>query len=164
MQFLRLSWHACVFAFATGISVAGAVAADAACGDRFKMIAWPGGSLPNEALVLEHFAGGDVILTGAQVIKAQPSTDQHNRPVVAFRMSAEGARLFGEYTAAHIGEPIAIVFDDRLYSTPFIREAIFGGSGMVSGLKSVAEAQDMAVAIASQACADAPKKDPATGS
>lgn len=135
---------------------AGHVRAEAACDERFKLIGWPGGAREAKELTLAHFEGGKVIATGADVVEARPSFDYNDNPAVMFRMSAAGARAFGEHTRAHIGEPIGIVFDGRLITAPRVMEPILGGNGMVTGQFTVAEATDMAAAIAGTACAGAP--------
>ena len=40
-----------------------------------------------------------------------------------------GARKFGAYTAANIGQPFAIILDNEVISAPVIRDAITTGSG-----------------------------------
>src|SRR5690606_33015084 len=56
---------------------------------------------------------------------------QTGGPIVSFSFNAEGAKLFGELTSAHIGEYMAIVLDNVVQSAPVIRSAITGGNGMI---------------------------------
>jgi protein-export membrane protein SecD len=74
-----------------------------------------------------------VLFSGDQVTSANVATDQQGKRVVAFRLADEGAKLFGTYTAAHIGEFFAIVLDGNVISAPSINSAITGGSGQITG-------------------------------
>ena len=45
------------------------------------------------------------VVTGEELVDAQPSFDQNGRPAVSFRFNPSGARKFGDYTADNIGSP-----------------------------------------------------------
>ena len=51
------------------------------------------------------------VVTGEDLVDAQPSFDQNGGPAVSFRFNTAGARRFGDYTAENIGSPFAIVLD-----------------------------------------------------
>lgn len=87
------------------------------------------------------------VVTGEQLVDAQPSFDQNGRPAVNFRFNPQGARAFGEYTAQNIGEPFAIVLDDEVISAPVIQSAIPGGSGIITGNFTVESSTDLAVLL-----------------
>ena len=87
-----------------------------------------------------------VMVSGENLIDAQP-TFQQNEPVVSFRFDAAGGRRFGEATSQNVGKHLAIVLDDQVISAPQIREPILGGSGVITGGFSVAEAQDLALLL-----------------
>jgi len=86
-----------------------------------------------------------VMVSGENLIDAQPSFDQYNRPVVSFKFDSLGARKFGEATRTNVNKPFAIVLDGKVISAPVINEPIMGGSGQISGNFSVQEAQDLAL-------------------
>lgn len=67
-----------------------------------------------------------------------------NEPVVTMRMNAEGARRWAKITEENVGNSIAIVLDDLVYSAPNINEKIGGGSSQISGNFTLTEAQDLA--------------------
>src|SRR6056297_621347 len=67
------------------------------------------------------------VVTGDELVDAQPAFDQNGRPAVNFRFNPAGARDFGDYTAANIGNPFAIVLDDEVISAPVIQSHIPGG-------------------------------------
>ncbi|MBQ0802888.1 MAG: protein translocase subunit SecD [Sulfitobacter litoralis] len=87
------------------------------------------------------------VVTGEQLVDAQPSFDQTGRPAVSFRFDTTGARKFGTYTAENIGAPFAIVLDDEVISAPTIQSAIPGGSGIITGNFTVEESTNLAVLL-----------------
>ncbi len=87
------------------------------------------------------------VVTGEELTNAQPAFDQNNRPSVEFQFDAQGARAFGEYTAANIGKPFAIVLDDEVISAPVIQSAIPGGRGIITGQFTVEESTNLAVLL-----------------
>ncbi len=87
------------------------------------------------------------VVSGEDLVDAQPAFDQNGRPAVNFRFNPSGARKFGDYTAQNIGQPFAIVLDDEVISAPVIQSAIPGGSGIITGNFSVEESTDLAVLL-----------------
>lgn len=87
------------------------------------------------------------VVTGEQLVDAQPAFDQNNRPAVNFRFNPAGGRAFGLYTAANIGSPFAIVLDNEVISAPVIQSHISGGSGIITGRFSVEETTRLAVLL-----------------
>jgi preprotein translocase subunit SecD len=88
------------------------------------------------------------VVTGDDLTDSQPSFDQQTgQPVVTFRFDPTGARAFGEYTAANVGAPFAIVLDNEVISAPVIRQAITGGSGQISGNFTVESSTELAVLL-----------------
>ena len=87
-----------------------------------------------------------VEVSGESLIDAQP-TYQQNEPVVSFRFDTAGGRKFGNVTREHVGELLAIVLDDKVISSPRIREPILGGSGVISGSFTVQTANELAVLL-----------------
>jgi len=87
------------------------------------------------------------VVTGEELVDAQPAFDQNGRPAVNFRFNPSGARKFGDYTAENIGSPFAIVLDDEVISAPVIQSHISGGSGIITGDFSVEESTNLAVLL-----------------
>jgi preprotein translocase subunit SecD len=87
------------------------------------------------------------VVSGDDLVDAQPSFDQNGRPAVSFRFNTTGARKFGEYTGAHVGEPFAIVLDKQVISAPTIQTAITGGSGIITGNFTVEASTNLAVLL-----------------
>ena len=87
------------------------------------------------------------VVTGEDLVDAQPSFDQNGRPAVTFRFNTSGARRFGDYTAENIGSPFAIVLDDEVVSAPVIQSHIPGGSGIITGNFTIEESTNLAVLL-----------------
>ncbi len=87
------------------------------------------------------------VVTGEELVDAQPAFDQNGRPAVNFRFNPGGARKFGEYTSANIGAPFAIVLDNEVVSAPTIQSAITGGSGIITGNFTLEESTNLAVLL-----------------
>ncbi|MDB6182421.1 protein translocase subunit SecD [Paracoccus fistulariae] len=87
------------------------------------------------------------VVSGEELVDALPGTDQNGQPSVDFRFNPSGARKFGDFTAANVGQPFAIVLDNEVISAPTIRDAIRGGSGQISGSMGYDEANRLAVLL-----------------
>ncbi|MEC8292141.1 MAG: protein translocase subunit SecD [Pseudomonadota bacterium] len=87
------------------------------------------------------------VVTGEELVDAQPAFDQNGRPAVNFRFNTTGARKFGDYTAENIGNPFAIVLDGEVISAPVIQSHIPGGSGIITGNFTVEESTNLAVLL-----------------
>jgi preprotein translocase subunit SecD len=87
------------------------------------------------------------VVTGEELVDAQPSFDQNGAPAVSFRFNTSGARKFGDYTAENIGALFAIVLDDEVVSAPTIQSHIPGGSGIITGNFDVEESTRLAVLL-----------------
>ena len=89
----------------------------------------------------------EAVVSGEDLVDAQPAFDQNNRPAVNFRFGPAGARVFGDYTAANIGKPFAIVLDGAVISAPVIQSHIPGGSGIITGSFTVEQSTELAVLL-----------------
>ncbi|PRX37901.1 preprotein translocase subunit SecD [Meinhardsimonia xiamenensis] len=87
------------------------------------------------------------VVTGEDLVDAEPAFDQNGRPAVHFRFNPTGARKFGRYTAENVGSPFAIVLDNEVISAPVIREPIPGGSGQITGNFTVEESTQLAILL-----------------
>jgi preprotein translocase subunit SecD len=89
-----------------------------------------------------------VLVSGGDLTDAQPGFDQRSgEPVVNFRFNTSGARKFSQATTENVGQPFAIVLDNKVISAPVIREPITGGSGQISGSFTVQTANDLAILL-----------------
>ncbi|WP_054008578.1 protein translocase subunit SecD [Cypionkella psychrotolerans] len=94
-----------------------------------------------------YIVADEPVVSGEELTDAQPSFDQNSRPAVSFKFNVSGARKFGEYTSANIGQPFAIVLDDKVISAPTIQSAIQGGSGIITGNFTLEESTNLAVLL-----------------
>ena len=75
-----------------------------------------------------------VLVSGSELSDAQPGFDQRTgEAIVSFKFNTSGARKFAQATADNVGQPFAIVLDNKVISAPVIREPITGGQGQISG-------------------------------
>ncbi len=103
-------------------------------------------ALPDDSgfpIVIESRA----LVSGEDLIRAEPSFDQMNQPVVTFQFNNRGARAFGRATQANIGQRFAVVLDGKVITAPVIRSAILGGSGQIEGGFTVESASDLAALL-----------------
>lgn len=87
------------------------------------------------------------VVTGEDLVDARPEFDQNGRPAVGFRFDPTGARAFGDYTAANVGQLFAIVLDREVISAPRINQHIPGGSGIITGNFTVETSTNLAVLL-----------------
>ena len=66
-----------------------------------REVIYPSMDEPGTYYILEQTP----VVTGEQLVDAQPDFDQNNRPAVSFRFNPAGGRAFGLYTAENIGSP-----------------------------------------------------------
>jgi preprotein translocase subunit SecD len=86
------------------------------------------------------------VVTGRDLRNARRSQDQYNQPAVSFSLNPDGAKKFGAYTSAHIGDRMAIVLDNKVRSAPVIRGSITD-SGIIEGSFTVQSAEDLALVL-----------------
>ena len=87
------------------------------------------------------------LVAGENLVDAQQSFDQGGLPVISFKFDSAGARKFGDATSKNVGRRFAIVLDNKIISAPVIRDAILGGSGIISGNFTVESARDLALLL-----------------
>ncbi len=86
----------------------------------------------------------EVALDGKHVQSAEVRSDQYTgQPQVCFNLDGEGTTIFGEFTAAHINDYMAIVSDNKVKSNARINEAINTGSVSLTGAFSQEEANNI---------------------
>ena len=86
----------------------------------------------------------EVALDGKHVQSAEVRSDQYTgQPQVCFNLDGEGTTIFGEFTAAHVNDYMAIVSDNKVKSNARINEAINTGSVSLSGAFSQEEANNI---------------------
>jgi preprotein translocase subunit SecD len=88
------------------------------------------------------------LLTGDYLTNAEVRIDSRdNRPYVSLSFNDTGAKIFEQITGDHVGEHLAIVLDNNVYSAPVIKDRIGGGNAMIEGQFTMDEAKDLAVVL-----------------
>lgn len=116
---------------------------DAGASPGARNLLLPSMDEPNTYYIVEE----SPVVTGEELTDAQPAFDQNGRPAVNFRFNPSGARKFGDYTAANIGQPFAIVLDNQVISAPVIQGHIPGGSGIITGSFTIEDSTNLAVLL-----------------
>lgn len=97
-----------------------------------------------ELVALKAGKGGKAPLGGDVITDARDDFDKIKGSVVSMTMNAEGAKTWEKLTRDNIGNAIAIVLDNQVYSFPNVPGAITGGSSEITGGFSPEEAKDLA--------------------
>ena len=94
---------------------------------------------------------GEVVLQGTDIKDAQPATQQNDmgnkETVVVLTLTDEAKESFAEYTSAHIGDRLPIVYDGAVINSPTIQSAITGGEATITNMSSYEEADELASII-----------------
>lgn len=87
------------------------------------------------------------VMTGRDLKTVGVATDQLGSYQIDFTLSTEGSTIFGDHTAANVGQYLTIVLDKEVISSPRIETAIYGGAGTISGQFTPEEANAFAVQL-----------------
>jgi preprotein translocase subunit SecD len=88
------------------------------------------------------------VMTGAALDQVDVVTDNTTGQfAIAFTLTSDGARIFGDHTSTHIQQYLAIVLDKKVISSPVIQNAITTGQGQISGRFTVEEANQLAIQL-----------------
>lgn len=91
---------------------------------------------------------GPALISNADVASAEISMDQNSgRPAVFVRLTDDGGRRFGFITSASLSELLAIAIDGTVQSAPRVMSPILGGSMVIQGNFSVADAAGLAAML-----------------
>jgi len=88
---------------------------------------------------------GTASLTGETISNATASLNERAEPEVSMQMNSTGSRVWARMTRENIGNKIAIVLDNYVFSAPFVQGEIPNGSSSISGgFETIEEAKDLA--------------------
>jgi len=95
---------------------------------------------------------GKVVIDGSHIANAQAGTIQDqttglNEYVVQLTLNNKGTKKFAKATEKFVGQPISIVYDGEVISSPTVNEAITTGEAQISGQKDYKEAEELASTI-----------------
>ena len=99
-----------------------------------------------------YLVSKQVELTGDNINSAQAGFSHNdNRPAVDLTLDNAGSRIFGDLTSANKGKIMAMVLIDQgkseVITAPRINEPILGGRVQITGMESVAAANDVALLL-----------------
>jgi preprotein translocase subunit SecD len=100
----------------------------------------------------QAYTMGPVLITGAAIAKATAvyqSATQTSGSVgwqIDFRTTKQGASEYGQVTAAHIGDALAIILDRQVESAPTVQGQITS-EGQITGRFTESEAKDLALVL-----------------
>ncbi|HWR40968.1 MAG TPA: protein translocase subunit SecD [Patescibacteria group bacterium] len=128
-------------------------------GDRRIIVELPGVKDPEKAIemlgqtALLEFQdeSGATVMTGKDLKDAKAQIDQSNQHLVALEFSDEGAKKFASLTMQNVGRKISILLDKKVLTSPTVQEAITGGKAVITGNRSMDEAQRLAILLRSGA-------------
>ncbi len=87
----------------------------------------------------------ETVMTGDKLknvdVRRDPNTQ---KPYIAFELTPEGSKIFGEYSGKNIGKFLAIVMDKTILSAPVIQAKITD-AGQITGNFTLDEAQNLAI-------------------
>jgi len=91
------------------------------------------------------------IISGTDLADAFVTTNQLGQMVVGFRLTSDAADRFWDFTSTNIGQPMSILIDKQVISSPTINAAI-SNEGTIEGIPAN-QVQDMVVQLQSGALA-----------
>lgn len=94
---------------------------------------------------------GNVFMDGAMLQTATRTVDDNYQPAISFTLTSEGAKIFGDMTAANIGNPITIQIDGETLMSPTVQAAIYGGQVLVTGSFTEDQVENYALQLQSGA-------------
>ncbi len=103
----------------------------------------PKGEGGEEVMLVKNRADMD----GKSVTQAFATLDGSKGWMIILKFDGEGAKLFGELTAANVNKRLAVVVDGEVISAPNLNEAIYGGSAEISGSFTETSARSLASAL-----------------
>jgi preprotein translocase subunit SecD len=87
---------------------------------------------------------GEVVIDGNDIDRAGVAQNQSGVGyTVTLKLKGEGPEKFRKATAANIGNPIAILLDDEVISSPTVNDEISGGEAIITGNFTAEEAKDL---------------------
>lgn len=109
------------------------------------------GGTPNEGDKVVYDKS-KVLLTGDMIGKATSGSRQQEGTGkteygVSIKFAGKGIKKFAKITGEHVGEQLAIVYDEKLVSAPNLKEEISGGECWISGSFTSESAEQLASTV-----------------
>lgn len=94
-------------------------------------LSWPSSATPSAS---SNETVYETIVDSADLTNVYTTTDSLGQLSIAFVLAAQGRNDLVSYTRSHIGQPMSIVFDKQVVSSPVIMAPIFG-EGIIAGIE-----------------------------
>lgn len=88
------------------------------------------------------------VITSIDVITTRRSVDRKGSPIVKLSLTSDGAKLLGDVTENHIGEKLAIILDNIIFTTFIIHKKI-ESEVVLEGPFTIKQAEDLALLLRS---------------
>lgn len=98
----------------------------------------------HQLIALKAFGEKGAVLDGNVVVDARQDFNERAGNEISMTMNANGAKLWKKITEESIGNSIAIVLDNLVYSYPVVNDVIPNGRSSITGAFSLEEAKDLA--------------------
>jgi preprotein translocase subunit SecD len=126
-------------------------------GERRIIVELPGIKEPEKAIemlgktALLEFQdeSGITVMTGKDLKDAKAEIGQNKNSVVALEFSDQGSKLFADLTTKNVGKHISILLDKKVLTSPVVNEPIPNGKAVITGSRSIEEAQNLAILLRS---------------
>jgi preprotein translocase subunit SecD len=82
-------------------------------------------------------------LTGQYLQRSQVVFNAQNQPEISIQFNEEGSRMFEEITRENLNKQVAIYLDNAPISAPVVNSVITGGSAVIQGDFTVADAKTL---------------------
>jgi protein-export membrane protein SecD len=110
---------------------------------EFKLVGDPVGTSTDATYVETGLTGRYLSRARLEFSGSQGQIGVVNEPLVMVDFNDEGKQLFADITSANVGRQVAIFLDGALISSPVVREAITGGTAVISGGFTPEEAKEL---------------------
>jgi len=118
--------------------------------EDLSIVKWSPRSMESKAGLTVSVLESATVITGRDLKKASRSQGQLGEPIVTFSLNSSGASRFRTFTAANIGQKLAIVLDNRIISAPVIQDVLSYDSQITGGF-TMEQADDLALKLRSGA-------------
>lgn len=126
-------------------------------GERRIIVELPGIKEPEKAIemlgktALLEFQdeSGTTVMTGKDLKDAKAEIGQNKNNVVALEFSEDGTKIFADLTTKNVGKHISILLDKKVLTNPVVNEPIPSGKAIITGNKTIEEAQNLAILLRS---------------
>jgi preprotein translocase subunit SecD len=88
-----------------------------------------------------------ILMTGDAVTDTKVQHGEAGKMLIWVEFNSFGASELERITGEHVNEKLAIILDDRVYSTPVIKDRISGGTAIIEGQFTPEEALDLALVL-----------------